>query len=184
MNRYKKLGVTSLLLLLTACSTQLRFPDHLYYHNEKYQKVTDNRIDQMRQSLYLKSGSQETPDNWRTGILLFSDKNPENKTLEQRLASRKETMVYLPDTYVHYAIEPHYVDGQPELRSKIIYQPTEYFKFFQLEITRGRNLPCGYGQIQLADKRFAFAQDQPNYQQEIKLLASHFDALDWQLECR
>lgn len=81
------------------------------------------------------------------GILFFLDKNSKNQTLEQRAAFRQASFAKKPELEAKVAIE------QNELHSSVIYPPTERFNNVMLEVTRGRNLACGYGQIQFADKR-------------------------------
>lgn len=181
---YKRFSVL-LALFFTACTTRLPelvFPNHLNFQGKTYQKVTDNRLDEMRQSLYLASDSEKNPEDWQQGFLLFSDQNSAGQTLEQRVAFRKETAVNLPETYVAYQVE------QNELRSQAIYLPTERFKNVQLEVTRGRNLACGYGQMQFAQKKYKIAKSCENstrcYQAELQNLMNKFNQLAWQMECR
>lgn len=171
-------------MLATACTSRLpeiHFPAQINFQGKTYQQVTDNRLGEMRQSLYLPSDSEKNPEDWQQGFLLFSDQNSAGQTLEQRLALRKETVVNLPETDIAYQVE------QNELRSQAIYPPTEHFKNVQLEVTRGRNLACGYGQMQFADKRSVVANHLPNltaYQQDLKRFTHEFNRFAWILECR
>ncbi|MDO4698361.1 MAG: ABC transporter ATPase [Pasteurellaceae bacterium] len=169
-------------LFLTACTTrvpELVFPEQLNFQGKTYQQVTDNRLGEMRQSLYLLRDSDKNPEQWQQGILLFSDRNTAEQTLAQRLATRQQHTAT-----TQAAIDYHLTQG--ELRSQGVYLPTERFPNVQLEVTRGRNLSCGYGQMQVAQKQKFAKTDifSPPCDQQLQQLATQFNQLAWQLECR
>ena len=76
---------------------------------------------------------------------------------------------------------------QNELRSEVIYPPTERFNDVQLEVSRGRDLQCGYAQMQFSDKWSAFANKSQNltaYHHVLSELALEFSRLAWQVNCQ
>ena len=76
---------------------------------------------------------------------------------------------------------------QNELRSEVLYPPTERFNDVQLEVSRGRDLQCGYAQMQFSDKRPAFTKKSQNltaYHQVLSELALEFSRLAWQVNCQ
>lgn len=175
-------------LLLTACvsySPDFSLPEQVHFHGKLYQKVTDNRLGEMQQLLYLPSDSAKNPENWQQGMLFFLDKNSAQLTLAQRLALRQNVFAKQPNLRANLAIE------QGELRSEVIYPPTERFNNVLLEFSRGRNLACGFGQIQFSEKRQLahnpIAKKGENltaYQQESGQLATEFAKLPWLIGCK
>lgn len=173
---------------LTACVNRIadfRLPDRVNFDGKIYQKITDNQLDEMRQLLYLPSDSAKDPENWQQGILFFLDKNSAYKSLEDRLTLREETFDHQSDLYRKLVIE------NGELRSQIIYPPTDRFDNVQLELSRGRNLPCGFGQIQFSSKRSVKTKnltknsvDLTAYQPEMAQLTEKFILFPWLIECK
>lgn len=168
-------------LFLTACSNQFstfRIPEKIAFLDETFEKANHSQLDEMQQLLYLPSRSDKNPDNWAMGILIFLDSDKELKSLEERLALRK-SYVQMPETQMQIAVVGN------ELHSEIIYPPTERFQNIQLEATRGRNLACGFGQMQ-----FAYKLPKPKkgislsqYQPKLSEIAHRFAALPWQIHC-
>lgn len=171
-------------LFLTACSlTQKQFdlPGKVDFQGKSYVKVTDNRIDEMRQLLYLPSEGKQDPEHWNKGILFFLDQNSQRKTLQQRVALRQAAFAKLSNTQSSVNIE------QNELRSQVIYPPTERFNDVLFEVSRGRDLLCGYGQIQYSDKRPVIAKKRQNltaYQESLIQLAQQLAAMPWLITCK
>lgn len=171
-------------LFLSACSitqSQFKLPEQIDFQGKSYQKVTHNQIDEMQQLLYLPSQSEKNPENWQQGILLFLDKNLANKSLEERLTLRQNAFAKQSRTKANLVIE------QNELRSQVIYPPTERFPDVLLEVSRGRNLTCGFGQMQFSDKRSVPAKNLQNlssYQDSLRELAQQFAKLAWQISCQ
>ncbi|HDV7284435.1 Uncharacterised protein [Mannheimia haemolytica] len=185
MSAIKK-GIVFVAFSLAGCATnvsQFAMPDVVRFGQDNFVKVTHSQIDEMQHLLYLPENSEKNPENWQKGILFFLDKNSKNQTLEQRAAFRQAGFVKQPNIKAEVVIE------QNELRSGVIYPPTERFNDVMLEVTRGRNLACGYGQIQFADKREvgkAVAKKLPNltaYSHEIARLSLEFNQLAWQVQC-
>ncbi|AIZ78966.1 hypothetical protein [Actinobacillus equuli] len=171
-------------LFLTACSlTQKQFdlPEKVDFQGKSYVKVTDNRIDEMRQLLYLPADGTQDPEHWNSGILFFLDQNSQGKTLQQRVALRQAAFVQQNNTQSKVSIE------QQELRSEVIYPPTERFNDVLLEVSRGKDLQCGYGQIQYSDKRAVVAKKWQNstaYQASLVQLAQQLAAMPWLITCK
>lgn len=171
-------------LFLSACSitqSQFKLPEQIDFQGKSYQKVTHNQIDEMQQLLYLPSQSEKNPENWQQGILLFLDKNAANKSLEERLTLRQNAFAKQSRTKANLVIE------QNELRSQVIYPPTVRFPDVLLEVSRGRNLTCGFGQMQFSDKRSVPAKNLQNlssYQGSLRELAQQFAKLAWQIGCQ
>ena len=169
---------------LTACqlgTQQFELPEQVEFQGQSYVKVTDTRIDEMRHLLYLPADGVKNPEQWNKGILLFLDKNSQNKTLQDRVNLRKAAFAEQAGTQAEVAVIGN------ELRSGVIYPPTERFQNVQLEVSRGRNLQCGYGQIQFADKRSDFApnlQKTAVYQPSLVELSKQFAWLPWQIGCK
>lgn len=171
-------------LFLSACSitqSQFKLPEQIDFQGKSYQKVTHNQIDEMQQLLYLPSQSEKNPENWQQGILLFLDKNAANKSLEERLTLRQNAFAKQSRTKANLVIE------QNELRSQVIYPPTARFPDVLLEVSRGRNLTCGFGQMQFSDKLSVPAKNLQNlssYQGSLRELAQQFAKLAWQISCQ
>lgn len=173
---------------LSGCVSQVSqfvVPEKVSFQEQTYVKVTANQIDEMQHLLYLPENGGRNPEQWDKGILFFLDKNSVGQTLEQRLAFRQSSFVKQPDIVTKFGIE------QNELQSSVIYPPTERFKNVMLEVTRGRNLDCGYAQMQFSDKREVaktkIAKKSPNltaYSNEIADLALAFKQMAWQIQCR
>lgn len=174
------------ILLLAGCisqAPQFSVPESVTFQEQTYVKVTVNQLDEMLHLLYLPENSTKNPEQWEKGILFFLDKNSANQTLEQRAAFRQSSFAKRSDIEAKFGIE------QNELRSQVIYPPTERFNNVMLEVTRGRNSACGYGQIQFSDKRELpkNAKKSPNltaYTQEMVKLALAFNQIAWQLQCK
>ncbi|MEG9499621.1 ABC transporter ATPase [Mannheimia indoligenes] len=176
------------ILIMAGCvnqSNQFSVPEKVDFQGQTYIKVTANQLDEMQHLLYLPEIGDKNAENWEKGILFFLDKNSKNQTLEQRAAFRQSSFAKQQDVIAKFNIE------QNELQSNVIYPPTERFNNVMLEVTRGRNLACGYGQIQFSDKRLLnnteFAKKSKNltaYSQAIAQLALEFNQLAWLVECR
>lgn len=175
------------MFLLAGCvsqAPQFSVPEKVSFQEQTYVKVTANQIDEMQHLLYLPENGGRNPEQWDKGILFFLDKNSVGQTLEQRLAFRQSSFVKQPDIVTQFGIE------QNELQSSVIYPPTERFQNVMLEVTRGRNLDCGYAQIQFSDKRALkntkIAKKSANltaYTKEIADLAVAFNQMPWQIQC-
>lgn len=168
-------------LFLTACSNQFstfRVPEKIAFLDETFEKANHSQLDEMQQLLYLPSRSDKNPDNWAIGILIFLDSDKALKSLEERLALRKN-YVQMPETQMQIAVVGN------ELRSEIIYPPSERFQNIQLEATRGRNLACGFGQMQFTYKlpKPKKHESLSKYQPKLQEVAAHFAALPWQIHC-
>lgn len=176
------------ILLIAGCVSQSdRFsvPEKVDFQGQTYIKVTENQLDEMQHLLYLPESGEKNPENWEKGILFFLDKNSKNQTPEQRAAFRQTSFAKYKYVIAEFKIE------QNELQSSVIYPPTERFNNVMLEVTRGRDLGCGYGQIQFSEKRSLnkteFAKKSKNltaYSEAITKLALEFNQLAWLVECR
>lgn len=184
LSRYALGGV----LFLAGCATQapqFSVPEQITFWQETFEKVSHSQIDEMQQLLYLPQHSAKNPDNWQKGILLFLDKNSQGRTLQQRAELRKQRFAQQPQTLAK--VELKAVNGTTELQSQVIYPPTERFADVQLEVSRGQDLNCGFGQMQFADKRAVTAKKVQNlaeFQPLVLDLAVHFSQLAWQIECK
>lgn len=169
---------------LTACqlkTSKFNLPDEVTFQHQRFDKVTHNQIDDMQQLLYLPADSSKDPENWQKGILLFVDKNSKGMSLSERAKLRQNSFAQQKDTKAKIEI----IKG--ELRSEVIYPPTERFADVQLEVSRGRELQCGYAQIQFSDKRSVSANKKQNltaYQHMLSQLAIEFSQLAWQINCK
>lgn len=171
-------------LFLTACQLKtggFDLPDAVTFQKQRFEKVTQNQIDEMQQLLYLPAEGTKNPENWQKGILIFVDKNSKGISLADRASLRQNSFAQQVDTQAKVEV------AQNELRSEVLYPPTERFNDVQLEVSRGRDLQCGYAQMQFSDKRSAFAKKSQNltaYQQVLSELAIEFSRLAWQVNCQ
>lgn len=171
-------------VILSGCVTQtgsFSVPDTLTFQNKVFEKTTHTQLDEMQQLLYLPSGTDKNPDNWQQGVLIFLDKNSQNSTLAERAELRRSNFAKQPQTTAKVAVV------HDELRSEVVYPPTERFQNVQLEVSRGRNLTCGFGQMQFADKRSVSGKNLQNlsqYQPLVVKLAQQFSQLAWQIGCK
>ena len=171
-------------LFLTACQLKtdgFNLPDAVTFQKQRFEKVTQNQIDEMQQLLYLPAEGTKNPENWQKGILIFVDKNSKRMSLADRASLRQNAFARQADTQAKVEVV------QNELRSEVLYPPTERFNDVQLEVSRGRDLQCGYAQMQFSDKRSAFAKKSQNltaYQQVLSELAIEFSRLAWQVNCK
>lgn len=171
-------------LLLSACvaeKAQFHLPQQVVFQGKSYQQTTDNQIDKMRQALFLLSDGRRDPDNWQQGILLFTDQTHPPKSLAERVNLRQTTFAQQADTQANVAI----VAG--ELQSQVIYPPTERFRDYQLEVSRGRDSQCGYSQMQFSLKYAVNAEksaDLGAYWRDLTQLSLQFMQLPWQIECK
>ena len=171
------LKIITLVLCLSACSLQNKrfaLPERVIFAGVEYQQVTNNQLDEMQQSLYLPINSNKNPDDWQKGFLFFLDKNSQQRTLQQRLALREKSFANQVNTRADLTII------QDELRTEVIYPPTERFQNQQLEVSRGRDSQCGFSQMQFSDKRAVSAK---NLQADLAELAIAFSKLPWLVEC-
>lgn len=180
----KALKIALLSLLLTACvskTPQFALPEKVNFDGQTFIKVTENQIGEMQQMLYLPQISEQNPNNWQKGILFFLDKNSQQKTLAERVTLRQKAFQKQADTLANVAIIGN------ELRSEVVYPPTERFNDVQLEVSRGRDLACGFGQMQFSDKRSVSVKKIQNltpYQSTLRQLADDFNRLAWQIQCK
>ncbi|MDD6909716.1 ABC transporter ATPase [Actinobacillus minor] len=181
--KFSLLKIAFLSLFLTACQLtepQFSVPKSIKFQGKTFEKVTHNQIDEMQQLLYLPDDEAKDPNHWNKGILLFLDKNSKNITLADRVALRQNSFNKQKETKAKVEIV-----GQ-ELKSEVLYPPTERFNDVLLEVSRGRTLQCGYGQMQYSDKRLISAKEKQNltaYQPELARLALVFSQLAWQISC-
>lgn len=169
--------------------SEFSLPQAVEFQGKTYTQATHNQIEQMQQALYLPTSSLQDPNNWQQGVLFFLDQT-DNLPLAKRLANRQKAYATQTGTKVKIAIKNN------ELQSEIAYPPTERFHDVQLEVTRGRDLPCGYAQMQFSqklaveqpNKRGNFAKNLPNstarYLSALSELATQFARLPWQIQCR
>lgn len=171
-------------LLLTGCATQksFSFPERIDFQGKKYEKTRHNQIDKLEQLLYLPNKDDKNLENWQSAILIFLDRNIPIQPLQTRLMWRQQMYIKHPSIHIKLQIK------QDELRSEILYPPNERQKNIQLEVTRGQNSNCGYGQVQFSDKRSDFGNNLQNmlasYQQELTKLAQQFAQLPWPIGCQ
>lgn len=176
------LGGIILALLLSGCvssPTQFAVPDKIRFQQTTFEPASHSQIDEMQQWLYLPSGTAKDPDNWQKGLLIFVDRNSAGKSLQER-ASRRKAHFTKQESLAQVEIV-----GQ-ELQSQVIYPPTERFQNVQLEVSRGRDLACGFAQMQFADKRSVSAKNLQNlaaFQPLVVKLATEFSQLAWQIGC-
>ena len=179
----KWLSAGLLLALLSGCvvkQPQFSVPDKVNFKGTTFERVTHNQIDEMQQMLYLPAQGTKNPDDWQQGILVFLDQNSQGKTLQQRAELRQQSYQKQQETQAKVAIMGN------ELQSQVIYPPTERFHDVLLEVSRGRDLTCGFGQMQFADKRVDQSRilRLSTYQHQLSQLALEFSQLPWQIECK
>lgn len=188
----KRLAISTLFsLFFTACQSpkpDFSLPERLDFQGKTYQKVTDNRLDEMRQALYLNVQLAKDPNNWTDGILLFVDRNSTNISLAERATLREVAFATQPNTQAKITINTA-ANGEKELTSQVIYPPTERFNDVQLEASRGRESRCGYEQMQVSLKKALSAKKSPNftassYQTELANLATALSQMAWQIGCQ
>lgn len=179
-----KRGILFGVVLLTGCtiqSPQFSAPEKIAFQNQTFERVTHTQLDEMQQMLYLPSEGNKDPENWDKGLLIFLDKNSQERTLEERAELRRKAFAQQVQTQAKVEIK------NQELHSQVIYPPTERFKNVQIEVSRGKDFACGFGQIQLADKRSVSRKNLQNLQQFQPLatqLSQQLAQLAWQIECQ
>lgn len=177
-------GILLMAVFLGGCvsqTAQFSLPEKIDFQGKTFEKVTHNQIDEMQQLLYLPQGTDKNPDNWQQGVLIFLDKNSQGQTLQQRAALRQASFARQAGTLANVTLK-----GE-ELQSQVIYPPTERFADVQLEVSRGQNFACGFGQMQFADKRAVSAkkvQNLAHFQPLVVKLAAEFSRLAWQMACK
>lgn len=171
-------------LLISGCSVhngQFSVPTHIHFSGKVFESVLDNQLDEMRQILYLPQDSTKNPDDWQQGFLIFLDRNLQGRTLSERQQLRQQSFDQQSNTQAKVIVSNN------ELQSQVLYPSTERFSDYQLEVTRGRDFACGFGQMQFADKRSDFTKNlqlQTAYRQKLKDLAHSLAQLPWLMECR
>ncbi|QIW15413.1 ABC transporter ATPase [Pasteurellaceae bacterium RH1A] len=177
----RSLLFASFCLILAACSSRhFVLPEQIHFKGEDYVVASHSQIDEMQQLLYLPQNSSQNPEDWQRGFLLFTDKNSAQKSLQERLTLRQKAFAQQASTQADLKIE----DG--ELRSQVLYPPIERQPNYQLEVSRGRDLACGFGQMQFSDKRLGFAKNLQNLtalQAELKGLAKELAQMAWLIGC-
>ena len=141
-------------LFLTACQFKtggFDLPDAVTFQKQRFEKVTQNQIDEMQQLLYLPAEGAKNPENWQKGILIFVDKNSKGMSLADRASLRRNAFAQQVDTQAKIEV------AQNELRSEVLYPPTERFNDVHLDVSRWLYFQCGYAKIQFSDKRSAFS---------------------------
>lgn len=174
-------------LLLSACVSQteraddFRVPQVVEFQGNRFEQANHSHIDDMQQLLYLPQQSEKNPNNWQQGILIFLDKNHQGQTLSERAELRRQRFTEQPQTYAQVSV------ANGELESRVIYPPSVRFPDVMLEVSRGRNLTCGFGQIQFADKRSVSGKNVQNlslYRTTLAELAGRFAQLPWLIGCK
>ncbi len=173
-------------LFLTACVNQVsssntfQIPHKIRFEGKEYVQASHNQLDEMQHLLYLPDDEKVDSEHWQQGMLIFLDKNSQHKTLAQRLALREKVFKQQPKTIAKLQVV------NDELHSEILYPPTSREQNIQLDVSRGRNLDCGFAEIQYATKRSNFAKNLPNltaYKKDLIKLAEQFKKLNWQIKC-
>lgn len=172
-------------LFLPACTLtphEFSLPKRVDFAGKTFVKVTDNRLDELQQLLYLPEQGEKNPENWEQGILFFLDRNLPQQTLKQRANFRQKHFAEQPQIQANVEIIGN------ELQSQIAYPPTERYPNVLLEVSQGRNLACGYGQIQYSTKQAVKnAKNLPNltaYQPILFQLAQSLAQLPWLVTCK
>ncbi|MBR0573459.1 MULTISPECIES: ABC transporter ATPase [Pasteurellaceae] len=193
MQKLKFLIFANFCLYLTACvsySSQqpqklsFNIPQSIKFDGQEYIKSNHSRLEGMEHIVYLPHNKKINTKNWQQAIFIFLDNIVEVRpaiSLEERIHIRQN--VYKSQ----HKILADLIINNAELQSKIISPPTEREHNILLEVSRGRNSQCGFGEIQYAIKRLDFAKNLPNvtaYKKEIIKLADRFKQLDWQILCK
>lgn len=179
----KRIAYVFLVLLLSGCvsqPSQFTSPEKIYFQSQIFERITHNELGDMQQMLYLPKNSEQNPENWQQGVLIFLDKNSQGRSLQERMELRKTSFLAQTDTLAKVEIIG------VELQSQVIYPPTERFPDVQLEVTRGKEFRCGYGQMQFANKQSISSknlQDLSQYQSLVAKMAQDFAELAWQIGC-
>lgn len=183
MSKIRLFFLWSVAIGLVGCavrSPMFVLPEKIAFQQKIFERVTHNQLDTMQQALYLPQNSAQNPENWQQGLLLFTEQ-PAQMTLEQRVTLRQASFAKQAETQAAVRI------AQNELKSEVIYPPTERFNNVQLEVTRGKEGHCGYEQMQFADNRSVLAKKSQNltaYQAELQQLSAQFERLAWQIQCQ
>lgn len=174
---------------LTACTnqvtqlpTEFQLPEKVNFKGEEFVLAKKSQIDEMQHILYLPKGKKADPEHWQQGILFFLDKNSKQQTLVERSTLRLHS--FQQKAKVETNIE---ITQNNELRTDVIYPPTERYKNVQLDVARGRNLVCGFGEMQYSEKRSDYAKNLQNlrsYRKDLMQLAIQFSKLNWQIQCK
>lgn len=169
-----------LILLLSGCQlspSDFSVPTQITLQGEKYIQVSANQIDQMKHILYLPEKSKKDVEHWQQGILLFLDQNIHPQPLVQRRALRKAYYAKNP------TIEATLTLKQDTLYSEVLYPPTDREQNYLLEVSKGKNLMCGFAQIQFSQKRDSVANIS-QYRTALTRLSDALNQLPWIIGCR
>lgn len=161
-------------------SQPFKLPQEIIFEGEHYVPVKHSQINEMQNIVYLLKLEKQNLKNWQKALFIFLDENTQNKTLQQRLNLREIIFKQQPKIIAKLQIINN------ELQGKIIYPPTQREQNVQLSISRGRNLECGFAEIQYAEKRLDFMKNLQKQiiQKEVKQNAQKLSKLDWIISCK
>ncbi|MDP8163472.1 ABC transporter ATPase [Pasteurella skyensis] len=193
MKKLKFFIIANFCLYLTACVSHnsqqpqklsFNIPQSIKFDGQEYIKSNHSRLEGMEHIVYLPNNKKVNTENWQQAIFIFLDNSVAVRpaiSLKERLNIRKNIYKSQHKILADLAI------NNAELQSKIISPPTEREHNILLEVFRGRNSQCGFGEIQYAIKRLDFAKNLPNvtaYKAEVNDIATQFAQLKWQIKCQ
>ncbi|MDP8170759.1 ABC transporter ATPase [Pasteurella skyensis] len=193
MKKLKFFIFANFCLYLTTCvsySSQqpqklsFNIPQSIKFDGQEYIKSNHSRLEGMEHIVYLSHNKKVNTENWQQAIFIFLD----NSVAVRPAISLKERLNIRKNIYKsQHKILADLTINNAELQSKIISPPTEREHNILLEVFRGRNSQCGFGEIQYAIKRLDFAKNLPNvtaYKAEVNKIATQFAQLKWQIKCQ
>ncbi|MDP8079862.1 hypothetical protein [Phocoenobacter skyensis] len=193
MKKLKFFIFANFCLYLTACVSygsqqpqklSFNIPQSIKFDGKEYIKSNHSRLEGMEHIVYLSNNKKVNTENWQQAIFIFLD----NSVAVRPAISLKERLNIRKNIYKsQHKILADLIINNAELQSKIISPPTEREHNILLEVSRGRNSQCGFGEIQYAIKRLDFAKNLPNvtaYKAEVNEIATQFAQLKWQIKCQ
>lgn len=173
-----------LTLFLSACTFNTQddyLPSTIDYDGQTFVQVTKNQIGKMQQFLYLPETDNKDPNNWQKGIIAFIDQSIPKKTLTERAQFRKAFFLKQKNILSRISVIKN------ELWSEIIYPPTDRSQNIQFEISQGKELECGYAQVQISEKLSASEikwQQLVVYNNFLEKLRLNLKNLPWFIQCK
>lgn len=142
----KKIVVILTALLLSACASQpqLSVPEVINHDNKSFYLTSQQDLGDVGHYVYLKK--EDTLENWQSTVELLLDRSPK-RDFKERIALREN--VYKKTGVEHFKL----YEKDHTLYSYVIYAPSARNKNWQVDVTKGKNIPqCGFVQYQYSLK--------------------------------
>lgn len=144
-----------------ASNVQLPVPKKLQHNGKNYYLASQQDLGTIARYFYVEK--KETLKNWKTGVELLLDRNPEQRSLADRIALRQK--VYHANGVEQFNL----YEKDNSLYSFVIYPPNARQNNWQVDVSKGQDfVGCGFVQYQYSLK---IAKNQKlNNMSKIKLI--------------